>query len=99
MPANSSIILFINIDAAPCLKYSPKKMEMGREKTIEMIRAKKEVARVPTRKARAPNSPLTGSHVVPARNLRPKCRMAGREENNSEKKIATRRISTKIAAR
>ena len=41
---------------------------MGREKTIEMIRAKKEVARVPTRKGRAPNSLLTGSHVVLARN-------------------------------
>jgi hypothetical protein len=99
MPANSSIILFINIDAVPCLKYSPKKMEMGREKMSERIRAKKEVARVPMRKGRAPNSLLTGSHVIPTRNPRPKCRMAGREESNSEKKIATRRISTQIAAR
>jgi hypothetical protein len=92
-------MLLMNVEVAPWAEYSPKKMERGMEKMTEMMRAKKEVARVPTRKGNAPNSLLTGSHVTPERNQIPKFRMAGREENNSEKKIATRRISTKIAAR
>jgi hypothetical protein len=47
-------------------------MEMGMENTTEMTSARKEVARVPTRKGNAPNSFLTGSHVVLKKNPIPK---------------------------
>ena len=83
---------------APWAEYSPKKMEMGNEKMIEMIRAKKEVARVPTRKGNAPNSLLTGSHVELKRNRIPKFRMAGKEAMTSEKKMASRRSRTNAPA-
>jgi hypothetical protein len=66
-------------------------MEMGMEKTTEMTRARKEVARVPTRKGNAPNSLLTGSHVALKRNRIPKLTIAGKEEMTSEKNIASRR--------
>jgi hypothetical protein len=66
-------------------------MEMGIEKTTEMMRARKEVARVPTTKGNAPNSLLTGSHVVVKRKRIPKFRMAGKDAMTSEKKMANRR--------
>jgi hypothetical protein len=81
----------MKVGIVPWTEYSPKKMEMGIEKTTEMIRARKEVARVPTRKGNAPNSLLTGSHVVLKKNCSPKLRIAGKEATIIEKKIATRR--------
>jgi hypothetical protein len=91
-------MLLMNVEVAPWAEYSPKKMERGMEKMTEMMRAKKEVARVPTRKGNAPKSLLTGSHVTPERNQIPKFRMAGREAMTSEKKIATRRTNTQMPA-
>jgi hypothetical protein len=91
-------MLFINVDAAPLVKYSPKKMEMGIENTTEMIRARKEVARVPTRKGKAPNSSLTGSHVVLPRNRTPKFLRAGKEAMANERKMAKRRTTTQTPA-
>ena len=83
--------LFMKVEAFPCRKYSPKKMETGREKTIEKSRAIKELMSVPTRKAKAPNSPRTGSQVFPTRKLKPNSRRAGNEAMASEKKMATSR--------
>jgi hypothetical protein len=65
-------MLFIKVHVAPRVKYSPKKIEVGRERKTEKIRAKKETISVPTTKGSAPNSPLTGSHVDPERNPTPK---------------------------
>jgi hypothetical protein len=92
-------MLLMKAGVAPRAEYSPKKMEMGNEKIIEMIRAKKEVARVPTRKGNAPNSLLTGSHVALKRNRIPKFRMEGKEAMTSERKIAKRRTETQPPAR
>jgi hypothetical protein len=93
------MMLFIKVDVVPSVEYSPRKMEMGREKTTEMMRARKEVARVPTRKGKAPNSFLTGSHVVLTRNRIPKFRMAEKEAMTNEKKMAKRRTKTQLPAR
>jgi hypothetical protein len=68
------------------------------EKTTEMTRARKEVARVPTRKGNAPNSLFTGSHVELNRNRIPKFRMEGKEAMTREKNIATRRSRTNTPA-
>src|SRR4030042_3740239 len=87
-------VLLMNVGVAPWAEYSPKKMEMGMEKTTEMTRARKEVARVPTRKENAPNSLLTGSHVAPKRNRIPKFRMAGKDVMTRVKKMASRRSRT-----
>jgi hypothetical protein len=73
-------------------------MEMGKEKTTEIIRARKEVARVPTRNGNAPNSLLTGSHVALNRNRIPKLRMAGKEAMTKEKNMASRRSRTNAPA-
>jgi hypothetical protein len=74
-------------------------METGREKTMAMTRAIKELISVPTRKAKAPNSPRTGSQVLPIRKLKPNWRRAGSDAITSEKKIAKRRITKLRAAR
>jgi hypothetical protein len=87
-------MLLMKVGVAPWAEYSPKKMEMGMEKMTEMTRARKEVARVPTRKGNAPNSLLTGSHVALKRNRIPKFRMAGKDAMTSEKKMANRRSRT-----
>ena len=92
-------MVLMKAGVAPWAEYSPKKMEMGNEKMIEMIRAKKEVARVPTRKGNAPNSLLTGSHVELKRNRIPKFRMAGKEAMTSEKKMPSRRSRTNAPVR
>jgi hypothetical protein len=91
-------MLLIKVDAVPLAKYSPRKMEMGMEKTTEMMRARKEVTIVPTRKGNAPNSLLTGSHVVLKRNPIPKVRIEGSETMRREKKIARRRSKIKAPA-
>jgi hypothetical protein len=91
-------MLFINVGAAPLAKYSPKKIEIGIEKTTEMRRARKEVARVPTRKGKAPNSFLTGSQVVLPRNRIPKFLRAGKEAMVNERKMANRRTKTQPPA-
>jgi hypothetical protein len=87
-------MLLMKVGVAPWAEYSPKNMEMGMEKMTEMTRARKEVARVPTRKGKAPNSLLTGSHVALKKNRIPKFRMAGKDAMTSEKKMANRRSRT-----
>src|SRR5208337_1005899 len=91
-------MLLMKVAVVPWAEYSPRKMETGMEKTTEMTRAIKEVARVPTRKGNAPNSFLTGSHVELKRNRIPKFRMAGKEAMVSEKKMANRRTRTNAPA-
>jgi hypothetical protein len=91
-------MLLIKVDAAPLVKYSPRKMDIGMEKTIEMTRARKEVASVPTRNGNAPNSLRTGSHVELKKNQIPKLRIAGSEAMRREKKIARRRSKIKAPA-
>jgi hypothetical protein len=91
IPASNSMTLFMKVEAFPCRKYSPKKIETGSEKTMEMSKAIKELTKVPTRKAKAPNSPRTGSQVFPIRKLKPNWRRAGTEEITREKKMAIRR--------
>src|SRR4030042_5653904 len=91
-------MLLMKVAVAPWAEYSPKKMEMGMEKTTEIIRARKEVARVPTRKGNAPNSLLTGSHVALKRNRIPKFRMEGKEAMTSEKKMVSSRSRTTTPA-
>ena len=91
--------LFIKPDTFPCRKYSPKKIEAGREKTMAMTKAIKELISVPTRKANAPNSPRTGSQVFPIRKLKPNWRRAGSEATTSENKMATRSTSRMRPAR
>src|SRR5512135_1501769 len=93
IPASNSMTLFMKAEAFPCRKYSPKKMEAGSEKNMEMIKAIKELISVPTRKARAPKSPRTGSQVWPIRKLRPNSRRAGMEAATSERKMASKRVS------
>jgi hypothetical protein len=88
----------MKVDAAPLTEYSPRKMDIGMEKTTEMMRARKEVARVPTRNKNAPNSLLTGSHVELKKNPIPKLRIAGSEVMRREKKIARRRSKIKAPA-
>jgi hypothetical protein len=92
-------MLLMKVAVDPCAEYSPRKMEIGMEKTTEMTRARKEVARVPTRKGNAPNSLFTGSHVELNRNRIPKFRMEGKEAMTSERKIAKRRTKTQPPAR
>src|SRR5512139_3140512 len=91
-------MLLMKVAVVPCAEYSPRKMEIGMEKTTEMTRAKKEVARVPTRKGNAPNSLFTGSHVELNRNRTPKFRMDGKEAMTREENMATRRSRTKTPA-
>jgi len=91
-------MLLMKVAVDPCAEYSPRKMEIGMEKTTEMTRARKEVARVPTRKGRAPNSLLTGSHVELNRNRIPKFRIDGKEAITREKNMATRRSRTNAPA-
>jgi len=92
-------MLLIKVATDPWPEYSPRKMEMGMEKTTDMRRARKEVARVPTTKGNAPNSLLTGSHVALNRKPIPKLRMAGKEAMIREKKIASSRSTTNTAAK
>jgi len=91
-------MLLMKVDAAPLAEYSPRKMEMGMEKTTEMTRARKEVASVPIRNGNAPNSLRTGSHVELKRNPIPKLRTAGSEAMRREKKIAMSRSKIKTPA-
>jgi hypothetical protein len=99
MPANNSITLLIKVEMGPSLEYSPKRMEMGREKKVEIARAKKDTNKVPTINGSAPNSLLTGSQVVLMRNPRPKLRIEGMEANTNDKKIANKRIRTEAPIR
>jgi hypothetical protein len=92
-------MLFTNVDRIPRVEYSPKKMEIGMEKIAEMIRARKEVARVPTRNGNAPNSSRTGSHVVSKKKPAPKFRRAGKEAMAREKKMARRSTRIQTPAR
>ena len=94
MPASNSMTLFMNVEIAPSLEYSPKKMEIGREKRVEIARAKRETKRVPTTKGKAPNAFLTGSHVAPKRNPTPKWPIEGMAVIARDKKIAIRMTST-----
>jgi hypothetical protein len=91
-------MLLIKVAIDPRVEYSPRKMEMGMEKITEMMRATKEVARVPTTKGNAPNSLLTGSHVALKRKPVPKLRMAGKEAMIRERKMASRRSRTNAPA-
>jgi hypothetical protein len=91
-------MLLMKVAVDPCAEYSPRKMEIGMEKTTEMTRARKEVARVPTRKGNAPNSLFTGSHVELNRNRIPKFKMDGKEAMTREKNMATRRSRTNTPA-
>ena len=91
-------MLLMKVAVVPWGEYSPRKMEIGMEKTTEMTRARKEVARVPRRKGNAPNSLFTGSHVELNRNRIPKFRMDGNEAMTREKNMATRRIRTNTPA-
>jgi hypothetical protein len=91
-------MLLMKVAVVPWAEYSPRKMEIGMEKATEMTRARKEVARVPTRKGNAPNSLFTGSHVELNRNRIPKFRMEGKEAMTREKNIATRRSRTNTPA-
>jgi len=91
-------MLLMKVAVDPCAEYSPRKMEIGREKTTEMTRARKDVVRVPTTKGNAPNSLLTGSHVELNRNRIPKFRMDGKEAMIREKKMANRRSRTNAPA-
>jgi len=89
-------MLLMKVAVPPWAEYSPRKMEIGMEKTTEMTRARKEVARVPRRKGNAPNSLFTGSHVELKRNWIPKFRMDGKDAMTREKNTAMRR--SKISA-
>jgi hypothetical protein len=91
-------MLLMKVAVDPWAEYSPRKMEMGMEKTTEMTRARKEVARVPRRNGNAPNSLFTGSHVELKRNRVPKFRMEGKEAMTREKNRATRRSRTNTPA-
>ena len=51
--------------------------------------ASSEETTVPYTKGRAPNSPETGSHALPTKNLRPNSLMARREPWKSSKTIST----------
>src|SRR5512135_631168 len=97
-PASSSIMLLIKVAVDPCVEYSPRKMEIGMEKTTERTRARKEVASVPTRKGKAPNSFFTGSHVELNGNRIPKFRMEGKDATTRDKNIPTRRSRTNTPA-
>ena len=88
----------MKVAVVPWGKYYPRKMEIGMEKTTEMTRARKEVAKVPTINGNAPNSLLTGSHVVLKRKRIPKFRMAGKEPMTREKKMASRISRTNTPA-
>src|SRR4030042_5519396 len=99
MPANNSITLLIKVEIRPSLKYSPKKMERGSEKKVDIARAKRDTNKVPMTNGSAPNSLLTGSHVVLVRKPMPKLRIAGREANTSDKRIATKRMPTQAPVR
>src|SRR5512139_3319024 len=91
-------MLLMKVAVVPWVAYSPRKMEIGMEKTTEMMSARKEVARVPTRKGNAPNSAFTGSHVELNRNPIPKFRMAGKEAMAREKNMAIKRSRTNTPA-
>ena len=64
-----------------------------------MSSARNEVISVPTRKGSAPNFRVTGSHVRPVRNLKPRAFIEGREAMSNERKIAMRSTSTLMPAR
>ena len=79
IPASSSVTFLRKEESRPSLKYSPRKMEMAREKGTQISRERKEVKSVPTRNGNAPNSLETGSHVLPKKNERPKPLSEGKE--------------------
>jgi hypothetical protein len=80
--------LFSTEETVPFVKYSPKNMEIEREKGIAINRAKKEVRSVPTRKGRVPNRLNTGSQVLVTRNLRPNALIDGREFTRRDRNMA-----------
>ena len=80
----------------PCLKYSPRKIEIARESGNEIIIDRKEVKRVPTRKGRDPNLPNTGSHSLLYKKLIPNSLIEGIEFINNVAKIPTIKRTTRI---
>src|SRR5450432_650964 len=52
-------------------------MAMAKEKGMEIIRARKDVSKVPIKKGRAPYTLLTGSQVLPHKYLIPRFFMEG----------------------
>ena len=99
IPAKISMALLRTEENVPLVKYSPKNIEMEREKGIEIKRAKKEVKRVPTRKGSAPNRLNTGSQVFPKRKPIPNSLIEGIECTRSDKKIAKIRATRRKAER
>ncbi|OPY64700.1 MAG: hypothetical protein A4E63_03374 [Syntrophorhabdus sp. PtaU1.Bin050] len=91
--------LLKNIEKAPSLKYSPRKSDMAIEKGIQIRIATNEVTRVPRRKGSAPNLSAAASQVVPQKKVRPKALMAGMEATRRVVRMASRRTTTKTAAR
>ena len=77
IPASTSTELLRNVEAAPSLKYSPRKIEMEREKGMEMIRARNDVKSVPARNGRAPNCSAAVFQVFDTKKAKPKVFIEG----------------------
>src|SRR5580692_8300198 len=75
--AISSTAFFRNSENQPRGKYSPRNIATANEKGMEMIRARKDVIKVPIRKGSAPYVSLTGSHVRLQRYLTPRALIEG----------------------
>jgi len=99
IPASSSVTFLRKEERPPSLKYSPRKIEMAREKGRQMSKERKEVKSVPTRKGNAPNSFDTGSHAFPKKKERPKALSEGNEWRRRLTNMAASKTTTARAHR
>ena len=79
IPERSSTVAFRKEENPPRFRYSPSSIDIASENGIDIKRAKNEVKRVPTRNGSAPNSPETGFHSFPVKNLHPNVLIEGKE--------------------
>lgn len=79
------------------MKYSPRKMEIDKEKGRQMSRERNEVSSVPTRNGSAPNCLETGSHAVPRKKERPKDLSEGKECRSRLKNMAVSKTTIATA--
>jgi hypothetical protein len=85
------------LDITPRVKYSPRNKPTAREKGPEIIKARKEVRRVPIKNGSAPKLSDTGSQVVPYKKLKPIALIDGIEETIRVMKMHNKRMTTAAA--
>ena len=99
IPASRSVTFLRKEASGPSLKYSPRKIEMAKEKGRQISRERKDVKSVPARNGNAPNSLDTGFHVLLKKNERPNALSEGREWRSKLNNIAASRTTIAMVDR